>query len=79
MSGIEIARAIDELGPWFQMNLGGVPTAPEHFPGDYLDNLHGKSVLDIGCGSHAAQRWLRDRRPPGGRGLHLQTEALKHG
>jgi tRNA (mo5U34)-methyltransferase len=57
-----IARRIGELGPWFQnMNLGGVPTAPEHFLGNYPEikwsrfahavplNLTGKTVLDIGC------------------------------
>jgi len=58
----EIARRIGELGPWFQnMNLCGVPTAPEHFLGDYPaikwtrfahaipNDLTGKAVLDIGC------------------------------
>jgi len=57
-----IARRIGELGEWFQnMDLGGVPTAPSHFLGDYPaikwqrfshavpENLAGKSVLDIGC------------------------------
>jgi tRNA (mo5U34)-methyltransferase len=58
----EIERRIRELGDWFQnMNLGGVPTAPHHFLGDYPAikwrtfshaipaDLSGKSVLDIGC------------------------------
>ena len=58
----EIARRIRELGEWFQnMELGGVPTAPLHFLGDYPavkwrrfahtipQDLAGKTVLDIGC------------------------------
>ena len=55
----EQARA---LGPWFHnIDLNGVPTAPEHFLGDYPmakwrrfahaipGDLRGKAVLDIGC------------------------------
>jgi len=58
----EIARRIEQLGEWFQnMDLGGVPTAPNHFLGDYPaikwrrfahaipHDLTGKTVLDIGC------------------------------
>jgi tRNA (mo5U34)-methyltransferase len=58
----EIARKIDELGPWFHnLSLCGVQTAPNHFLGDYPSlkwqnfrhaipaDLTGKSVLDIGC------------------------------
>ncbi|HZU87704.1 MAG TPA: TIGR04290 family methyltransferase [Stellaceae bacterium] len=58
----EIRAAIEALGPWFHnIDLCGVPTAPEHFLGDYPAvkwrrfaaaipaDLSGKSVLDIGC------------------------------
>jgi tRNA (mo5U34)-methyltransferase len=58
----EISRRIAELGDWFQnMELAGVPTAPNHFLGDYPnlkwrnfrdaipEDLTGKTVLDIGC------------------------------
>jgi tRNA (mo5U34)-methyltransferase len=57
----DLRERIDALGPWFHnMNLRGVWTAPDHFLGDYpaqkfrhfereLPNVHGKSVLDIGC------------------------------
>lgn len=58
----EIARRVDELGPWFHnIDLQGVKTAPQHFLGDYPNfkwqafahaipaDLHGKTVLDIGC------------------------------
>ena len=32
----QIERRIAELGPWFQnIRVDGVPTAPDHFLGDY--------------------------------------------
>ena len=62
LSQEQIRAQIEELGPWFHnLDLNGVATAPEHFLGDYPavkwrrfsaalpDDLHGKSVLDIGC------------------------------
>jgi tRNA (mo5U34)-methyltransferase len=58
----QIRHRIRELGEWFHnLDLRGVPTAPAHFLGDYPrvkwtrfaaaipDDLHGASVLDIGC------------------------------
>jgi tRNA (mo5U34)-methyltransferase len=57
-----IEQTIRELGDWFHnMTFKGVQTAPNHFLGDYPrvkwerfahampTDLHGKSVLDIGC------------------------------
>jgi tRNA (mo5U34)-methyltransferase len=57
-----IRARIEELGPWFHnIDLNGVPTAPEHFLGDYPRvkfrrfaetlprDLSGRNVLDIGC------------------------------
>jgi tRNA (mo5U34)-methyltransferase len=57
-----LAREIERLGPWFHnMTLAGIPTAPDHFLGDYPrlkwlgfahaipEDLSGKTVLDIGC------------------------------
>lgn len=57
-----IERRVRELGPWFHnMELEGVPTAPDHFLGDYprvkwrrfahaiARDLRGRTVLDIGC------------------------------
>jgi tRNA (mo5U34)-methyltransferase len=57
-----LERRIAELGPWFHnLSLKGVPTAPEHFLGDYPAvkwrsfahalpaDLTGRTVLDIGC------------------------------
>lgn len=58
----ELRSRIEELGPWFHnLRLNGVATAPEHFLGDYPavkfasfrhvlpDDMHGMTVLDIGC------------------------------
>jgi tRNA (mo5U34)-methyltransferase len=57
-----VQQRIRELGKWFHnLDLAGVPTAPDHFLGDYPQNkwrqfahaipfdLHGRTVLDIGC------------------------------
>jgi len=57
-----IRLRISELGDWFQnLDLAGIPTAPNHFLGDYPSvkwrkfahaipsDLHGRTVLDIGC------------------------------
>ena len=62
LSREQIERRVQQLGDWFQnIDLKGVPTAPHHFLGDYPtvkwqrfansipNDLHGKSVLDIGC------------------------------
>jgi tRNA (mo5U34)-methyltransferase len=62
LTSSEIRQRVEALGPWFHnMDLGGVPTAPDHFLGDYPrvkwelfadaipQDLTGKSVLDIGC------------------------------
>jgi tRNA (mo5U34)-methyltransferase len=58
----EIRRRINDLGPWFHnIDLHGVRTAPDHFLGDYPaakfqhfahaipEDLHGMTVLDVGC------------------------------
>lgn len=58
----ELARRISELGEWFHnLDLNGVPTAPDHFLGDFPrvkwkqiaahipQDLSGASVLDVGC------------------------------
>jgi tRNA (mo5U34)-methyltransferase len=62
LSKDQIRRRAEALGPWFHnLDLNGVPTAPDHFLGDYPAvkwrnfasaipaDLTGKSVLDIGC------------------------------
>jgi tRNA (mo5U34)-methyltransferase len=58
----EIQENVQKLGKWFHnIDLHGVKTAPDHFLGDYPNmkfknfahaipaDLHGKTVLDIGC------------------------------
>ncbi|CUX67952.1 putative 3-demethylubiquinone-9 3-O-methyltransferase [Agrobacterium tumefaciens str. Kerr 14] len=58
----DLKRRLAELGPWFQnIYVQGVPTAPDHFLGDYpsfkwegfkevvSEDLAGRSVLDVGC------------------------------
>ncbi|PYP89057.1 MAG: TIGR04290 family methyltransferase [Blastocatellia bacterium AA13] len=58
----EIEKRVRGLGEWFHnLDLDGVPTAPNHFLGDYPnvkwrqfahaipESLEGKTVLDIGC------------------------------
>jgi tRNA (mo5U34)-methyltransferase len=58
----ELKRKIESLGDWFHnLDLHGVPTAPDHFLGDFPNvkwkhistaipkDLTGASVLDIGC------------------------------
>ncbi len=57
-----LARRIDELGEWFHnLDLFGVPTAPNHFLGDFPNvkwrhiaaaipqDMNGATVLDVGC------------------------------
>lgn len=58
----QIKERVAALGPWFHnLDLRGVPTAPDHFLGDYPrqkwrhfaavvpQDLTGRTVLDIGC------------------------------
>src|SRR5947209_1726626 len=62
LSEAEIRQRAAALGDWFHnIDLDGVPTAPNHFLNDYPnvkwrrfrhaipDDLSGKTVLDIGC------------------------------
>lgn len=62
MSAEDIRGRISKLGEWFQnIELAGIPTAPNHFLGDYPSakwklfahsipaDLSGLSVLDVGC------------------------------
>ena len=62
LSTSEIQARVEALGPWFHnIELDGVPTAPDHFLGNYPAekwrrfahaipaDLSGSTVLDIGC------------------------------
>jgi tRNA (mo5U34)-methyltransferase len=59
---VSLAERIRALAPWFHnLVLDGIPTAPDHFLGDYPRQkferfaralpaqLRGKTVLDVGC------------------------------
>jgi tRNA (mo5U34)-methyltransferase len=86
LSPHEIQRQVDALGPWFHnLDLNGVQTAPAHFLGDYPTvkwrrfadviprDLHGKSVLDIGC--NAGFYAMEMKRRGADRVLGLDTES----
>src|SRR5262249_29204455 len=76
---------VHELGDWFHnLELGGVHTAPDHFLGDYPNvkwrrfahalpkDLHGWTVLDVGC--NAGFYALEMKRRGAARVLALATE-----
>ena len=76
---------IAELGPWFHnISLRGIPTAPQHFLGDYPQvkyrhfrdaipaDLRGKQVLDIGC--NAGFYSLEMKRRGAARVLGIDTD-----
>ena len=81
----DLRQRIDALGPWFHnIDLKGVPTAPEHFLGNYPavkwrrfstaipSDLTGATVLDVGA--WVGQNTVADDRPDG---LHLSGDALR--
>jgi tRNA (mo5U34)-methyltransferase len=62
LEGVRLAQQISQLGEWFHnLNLHGIPTAPDHFLGDFPnvkwrlissaipEDLTGATVLDVGC------------------------------
>lgn len=71
----QLAERISELGEWFHnLNLGGVPTAPHHFLGDFPSikwrqiadaipqDLEGATVLDVGCNGGFYSIEMKKRR-----------------
>jgi tRNA (mo5U34)-methyltransferase len=69
-----IRERIHQLGPWFHnIDLRGVPTAPDHFLGDYptahwrtFENaipwdLRGRTVLDVGCNAGYFSLRMKER------------------
>lgn len=86
----EIRRRVAALGPWFHnLDLKGVSTAPSHFLGDYPqvkwrrfsgvipDNLHGKTVLDIGCNAGFYAMEMKRRGAERVLGLDTDEEYLE--
>jgi tRNA (mo5U34)-methyltransferase len=74
MNREQIERQVVDLGPWFHnIELEGIPTAPEHFLGDYPSlkwrrfehaiplDLGGASVLDVGCNAGFYSQQMKRR------------------
>jgi tRNA (mo5U34)-methyltransferase len=85
LSREELQRRIEALGPWFHnLDIRGIPTAPDHFLGDYPaikwrtfahaipQNLAHKSVLDIGC--NAGFYAMEFKRRGAGRVLGIDSD-----
>jgi tRNA (mo5U34)-methyltransferase len=81
----DLEERIRALDPWFHnMNLAGTWTAPGHFLGDYPgakfrrfesrlpEDLHGRSVLDIGC--NAGFYSIEMKRRGAGRVLGIDSD-----
>ena len=79
------------LGPWFHnMELRGVPTAPDHFLGDYPGvkfrgfaevlpaDLSGKTVLDIGCNGGFYSIEMKRRGAARVLGIDFDEDYLRH-
>jgi tRNA (mo5U34)-methyltransferase len=85
----EIERRIRDLGEWFHnLDLRGVPTAPDHFLGDYPSckwrrfahaipaDLTGWSVLDIGCNAGFYSQEMKRRGAARVLGIDSDTRYL---
>src|SRR5258708_3424269 len=86
----KLAARIAELGEWFHnLNLNGVPTAPNHFLGDFPNikwqsieaaipqDLTGASVLDIGCNGGFYSIQLKQRGAERVLGIDVDERYLK--
>src|SRR2546423_9743322 len=82
---LAVSQRVHELGEWFHnLNLHGVPTAPNHFLGDFPSikwrkicqdiplDLEGASVLDIGCNGGFYS--IEMKRRGAGRVLGIDTD-----
>ncbi len=87
-----LAREISELGEWFHnINLFGVPTAPNHFLGDFPNvkwkhidaaipkDLSGASVLDIGCNAGFYSIQMKQRGAKRVLGIDVDERYLNQG
>src|SRR5436853_7324250 len=86
-----ITERIESLRPWFHnIDLKGVRTAPQHVLGDFPNfkwqklstelpaDLHGASVLDIGCNAGFYSIVLKQRNAGRVLGIDLEDRCLKH-
>ncbi|MGZ4818446.1 MAG: TIGR04290 family methyltransferase [Terriglobales bacterium] len=87
-----LARRIGELGEWFHnLDLFGVPTAPNHFLGDFPNvkwkhlaasipqDLTGAAVLDIGCNGGFYSIQMKRRGASRVLGIDVDDRYLAHG
>ncbi len=87
-----LKREISELGDWFHnIDLFGVPTAPNHFLGDFpsvkwkhIENaipkdLNGASVLDIGCNGGFYSIQMKQRGATRVLGIDVDERYLNQG
>ena len=85
-----IAQRIADLEPWFHnLDLNGVRTAPQHALGDFPNfkwqkiapllpsDLHGASVLDIGCNAGFYSIALKQRNAGRVLGIDLEDRCLE--
>jgi len=86
----ELVQRIAELGQWFHnMDLHGVPTAPNHFLGDFPNikwkhiepaipaDLSGATVLDIGCNGGFYSIKMKQRGAKRVLGIDVDDQYLK--
>src|SRR5512138_1698366 len=87
----ELKRQIEKLGQWFHnLNLNGVPTAPDHFLGDFPnikwrhiascipEDLTGATVLDIGCNGGFYSMEMKRRGAERVLGIDVDERYLNH-
>ncbi len=88
----KLAREIAELGDWFHnIDLFGVPTAPNHFLGDFPNvkwkhiesaipkDLSGATVLDIGCNGGFYSIQMKQRGAARVLGIDVDDRYLNQG
>jgi tRNA (mo5U34)-methyltransferase len=88
--GEQLAQQISALGEWFHnLNLHGVPTAPQHFLGDFPSikwqniasaiphDLSGATVLDVGCNAGFYSLEMKKRGASRVLGIDVDDRYLK--
>lgn len=88
----KLARQISELGEWFHnLDLFGIPTAPNHFLGDFPNikwkhiadaiprDLTGARVLDVGCNGGFYSIQLKRRGAEHVLGIDIDDRYLNQG
>jgi tRNA (mo5U34)-methyltransferase len=86
----QLAEQISALGDWFHnLNLHGVPTAPQHFLGDFPsikwrniasaipEDLSGATVLDVGCNAGFYSLEMKKRGASQVLGIDVDDRYLK--